>query len=137
MVVSSLNIAKRNLGREHLGVLMSKAHLANLYVQMQRYQEAEELLHQVIQREKYVHCVRADGEHPDRIAALWYLMSCYMIQNKWQEALDISLELSRAIENCGGEGLGKHLVMAKKVDERRRENENSLGEASQEHELLC
>lgn len=127
MMLGALTIAKRNLGKDHLGVLMGMAHLANLYVQTQRYQEAENLLADVIQPEKYTSSVREDGEHPDRIAALWYLMSCYSAQGKNREALDINYQLYRAIEKCGGEGLGKNHIMAKKVLERRRELEASLG----------
>lgn len=127
MMLGALTIAKRNLGNDHQGVLMGMAHLANLYVQTQRYQEAENILAHVIRPEKYVDSVRNDGEHPDRIAALWYLMSSYSVQDKNREALDISHQLYKAIENCGGEGLGKDHIMAKKVLERRRELETSLG----------
>lgn len=128
MMLGALTIAKRNLGEDHQGVLMGMAHLANLYVQTQRYQEAESILVHVIRPEKYIHSVRDDGEHPDRIAALWYLMSCYSAQEKNREALDISYQLYRAIENCGGEGLGKNHILAKKVLERRRELITLLGQ---------
>jgi tetratricopeptide (TPR) repeat protein len=129
MMLGALAIAKRNLGEDHQGVLMGMTHLANLYVQTQRYQEAENILVHVIRPEKYINSVRDDGEHPDRIAALWYLMSCYSAQDKNREALSISYQLYEAIENCGGEGLGKDHIMAKKVLERRRELETSLGPA--------
>ncbi|KAI9677285.1 MAG: hypothetical protein M1829_002627 [Trizodia sp. TS-e1964] len=129
MMLSALAIAKRNLGKDHQGVLMGMAHLANLYVQIQRYQEAEDLLLYVIQPDKYIHSVRAEGEHPDRIAALWYLMNCYSAQGKNKEALNISHELSKAIENCGGEGLGKNHNIAKTVLKKRKELEAMLNSA--------
>lgn len=37
IMLNALDIAKRNLGPNRQGVLMSMAHLANLYVQMERY----------------------------------------------------------------------------------------------------
>ena len=124
--LSAIPIAKRNLGEKHQGVLMGRAHLANLYVQMRRYEEAEEILIDVVQPDNYRRFARDDGEHPDRIGHLWYLMQCYMVQNKYREALDTSRELYAAIENCGGQGLGKEHLLAKRVLESARTLEMKL-----------
>jgi len=50
-----------------------------------------------------------DGEHPDRIIALWYLTGCLEKQGKFQEALEICECLVVSLQEIGGQGLGtKH-----------------------------
>lgn len=80
----------------------------------------------MIRPENYRSSVREDGEHPDRIAALWYLIACYLAQDKIREALNINYQLYKAIENCGGQGLGKDHIMAERVLEKRKELEGFL-----------
>lgn len=130
ILVGALTIAKRNLGQDHQGVLASMAHLANIYVQVQRYQEAEDILIRVTQPEKYRYSVRDDGEHPDRIAALWYLMNCFLAQEKNGEALEVNYRLYEALESLGGEGLGKNHIIATKALQKRKELEAWLKSSS-------
>lgn len=101
-----LPIAQRNLGENHFGTLMGKTHLAHILVRQKRYDEAEEIFLDVIQRHRYGSAARDDGEHPDRIFAMRYLLMCYKEQGKFREALNMCDQIQEAISTIGGQGLG-------------------------------
>lgn len=101
-----LPVAQRNLGENHFGTLMGKTHLAHVLVRQKRYDEAEEIFLDVIQRHHYGSAARDDGEHPDRIFAMRYLLMCYQEQGKFRDALNMCDQIKEAISTIGGQGLG-------------------------------
>ena len=77
MIRIAISIAERNLGMNHGGVLFGKRWLAEALVAQQKYTDAENVLLDVIQRQRYETSVREDGEHLDRILSPWTLLKCY------------------------------------------------------------
>lgn len=102
----ALPVAQRNLGENHFGTLMGKTHLAQVLVRQKRYDEAEDMLLDVIQRHHYGSAARDDGEHPDRIFAMRYLLMCYKEHGKFKDALNLCDQIKEAISTIGGQGLG-------------------------------
>jgi tetratricopeptide (TPR) repeat protein len=102
--------AERNLGENHYGVLAGKTHYARALAGCAGgVEEAEHILRAVVDKPQYRRSSGEDGEHPDRIIALWYLVDCLERQCKWREALDICESLVVALQEIGGQGLGpKH-----------------------------
>ncbi|KAI4247104.1 MAG: hypothetical protein LQ352_006227 [Teloschistes flavicans] len=115
---TTLPIAQRNLGENHFGTLAATTHLAQTIARQGRYDEAETMFNDVIQRHRYASSARADGEHPDRIAALWLLMDCYQTHGKIDDAISMGKELLKAISTIGGEGLGLLHPFAKRLESR-------------------
>ena len=115
----ALAIAERNLGKDHFGPLAGKTHLAHALTQQGKFQEAERLFSEVIEVQKYSSAARKDGEHPDRILALWYLLQCYEKQGKYDAALEKLDEMRDAFERIGGQGRGKQHPMFFKAQDRR------------------
>jgi hypothetical protein len=87
-------------------------HLARVFVRQGRYYEAEEIFINVVQPQHYKSAARDDGEHPDRILALWYLLNCYQLQGK----------IEHAIRTCG-QGYWKSHVFVKRLAAKRDELE--------------
>ncbi|KAF2730158.1 TPR-like protein [Polyplosphaeria fusca] len=110
-----LPIAQRTLGDNHFGTLAGRAHFAQVLVRQTKYDEAEKLLQQVVQKRKYRSQARDDGNHPDHIIALWYLVRCYERHGKISEAIAHARDLEQAVETIGGEGLGKQHPFAVKL----------------------
>ncbi|KAL2135287.1 hypothetical protein VTI74DRAFT_9167 [Chaetomium olivicolor] len=109
IMAEAVVIAERNLGEDHFGVLAGKTHYAQVLVHLGRLEEAEKILHAVADKPQYRKASDEDGEHPDRIIALWYLVGCLERQGKFQEALDICEDLVKSLAEIGGNGLGtKH-----------------------------
>lgn len=117
----ALPVAQRNLGENHFGTLMGKTHLAHVLVRQKRYDEAEELFLDVIQRHRYGSAARDDGEHPDRIFAMRYLLMCYKEQEKFEEAINMCDQIKEAISTIGGQGLGLLHPIAKWLEAVREE----------------
>ena len=113
MIREGLSVAERNLGEEHTGVLAAKVSCARLFNQIGRCEEAEEILRILISKAKYREMSDEDGDHPDRIAALWFLTECLEKQGRFQEALETAEEVVDALQKIGGNGLGsKHKFAA-------------------------
>ncbi|KAL2024434.1 hypothetical protein VTK56DRAFT_8245 [Thermocarpiscus australiensis] len=111
-------IAERNLGEDHFGVLAGKTHYAQVLVHLGRFKEAEEILYAVADKPQYRKAADEDGEHPDRIIALWYLVGCLERQGKFAEALEICQGLVTSLQEIGGNGLGaKHKFATMLQDE--------------------
>ena len=129
---TALRIAGRNLGENHNGTIMGKIWLAQVLLAKKRYREAEEILTQVVQRQKYESSARDDGEHADRIFALWVLLQCYQLDGKVDDAIRIGTDLSEAVNTIGGEGLGKQHkfaeLLAKKQEELAAAQRTSVAE---------
>ncbi|KAL8696273.1 MAG: hypothetical protein Q9224_002880 [Gallowayella concinna] len=130
MIKTAVPIARRDLGENHYGTLAGKAHLAQILVRQSRFAEAEDILNNVIQQERFASAARDDGEHPDRIAYLWFLINCYQKHGKVDDALRVSDELLEAISTIGGQGLGLLHPFAKQLQERRKELKVLKGTAS-------
>ncbi|KAL9103669.1 MAG: hypothetical protein Q9187_008982 [Circinaria calcarea] len=113
---ATLPIAERNLGENHFGTLSGRVHLAQVLVRQERYGEAEDIFTDVIQRQRYKSAAR-DGEHPDRIIAMWYLLRCYQAQGKFSDAIRMCDEISDGLSTIGGHG---H-PFAKRLLDRRKE----------------
>ena len=60
-------IAERVLGPNFVGTLAGKAHFAHVLMKRKLYDEAEDVLIKVIDKQNYVMAARGDGDHPDRI----------------------------------------------------------------------
>ncbi|KAI4116581.1 MAG: hypothetical protein LQ345_003026 [Seirophora villosa] len=123
MMRDALPIAQRNLGL----IIM-------VLVRQGRLDEAEDLFNDVIQRQRFESSARDDGEHPDRIAYLWYLVQCYQKHGKVGEASRTCDELIEAVSTIGGQGLGLLHPFAKQLHERREELRSLEGESSKQVE---
>lgn len=111
------DIAARNIGKNHIGVLAGTSHYAQVLVQLGRYEEAEALFAEHMDKEKYRDITEEDGEHPDRCVALWYLIGCLEKQGRFEEALETCEILVNALRNIGGRGLGMQHKMATMVQD--------------------
>ncbi|KAL8825523.1 MAG: hypothetical protein Q9170_007758 [Blastenia crenularia] len=120
LIRTALPIARRNLGDNHYGTLAGTVHLAQVLVRQGRLDEAEAMFKDVIQRQRYESSARDDGEHPDRIGAMWLLMNCYQKHGKVSAAIGVCDELMIAIATIGGQGLGLHHPLAQRLRERRQ-----------------
>ena len=105
---AGLVIAERYLGDTHIGSLYGKSRLGQLLVKRGRYSEAEEVLQATIEKYKHMDTANEDGEHPDRVAAMWYLSHCYRLQGRIDDAITIC---ERAIEGLKGVGGVQHPFM--------------------------
>lgn len=115
----ALPVAQRNLGENHFSTLMGKTHLAQVLVRQKRYEKAEDMFLDVIQRHRYGSAARDDGEHPDRIFAMRYLLKCYTEHGKLRDALGICDQIQEAICTIGGQGLGLLYPIAKWLEATR------------------
>ena len=107
-------------------------HFAQVLFLQKRYDEAEEVFTKVIERQQYVSAAREDGDHPDRIFALWHLVQCYELHGKIDDAIHRVAELEQAVKTIGGQGLGKLHPFAKKLQGKRSQLE-AAKKASQEN----
>jgi hypothetical protein len=131
MIRAALPIAERNLGENHFGTLAGRAHLAQVLVRQGRYHEAEEIFIHVTQPQNYESASGDDGEHPDRILALWFLLNCYQLQGKIEDSICTCDGLVKSVNAIGGRGLGKGHAFAKQLAAKRDELEE-LRESSKE-----
>ena len=99
---AALPIADRNLGENHFGTLSGKTHLAQVLVRQKRYDEAEEIFKDVIQRSRYEAGTREEGEHPDQIMAMWYAAQLHQLCGKFEEALHLLEIVSSSLSLIGG-----------------------------------
>ncbi|RAH48301.1 tetratricopeptide repeat domain-containing protein [Aspergillus brunneoviolaceus CBS 621.78] len=109
LFLDGLPVAERNLGPNHLGTLAARTWLGHLYWRQERHAEAQAIWIDVISKQRYEQSRRADGEHTDRIQAMWFLLHSYEDQGRVDDALRISEEITQLLYDFGGEGLGpKH-----------------------------
>lgn len=121
MIRQGLPIAERNLGANHLGTMLGQFYLAQVIARQKRYQEAEEILITIVDKRRYKASVRADGEHTDRIQAMWLLLTCYQQQGKIEDAIRIGDELAEGVQTIGGEGLGSQHIFARRLADKRKD----------------
>lgn len=121
MMGAAIPIAERDLGKDHFGTLAGKVHYVQVLVRLGRYDEAEDIFRKVIERQRYQSVARDDGEHPDRILAMNYLMLCYQEHGKIEKGIEICEELADVVQTIGGQRLEKHHVFAKRLSEKHAE----------------
>lgn len=114
----AVDIAERNLGENHYGVLAGKTHYAQVLVNLGHYEEAEEIFYTITGKPQYRQFTDDEGgEHPDRLIALWYLTGCLEKQSKFQKALETCRGLEQSLKDIGGRGLGTKHKFATMVQE--------------------
>jgi len=126
LFLNALPIAERSLGENHFGTLAGKTHFAVVLVRQKRYAEAEEIFKKVVEKQRYASAAREDGDHPDRIFALWHLVECYELSGKLDEALLTIAELELVTGTIGGCGLGKLHPITQKMAKKRQVLESLL-----------
>ena len=109
MMRELIPVAESKVSEGHTLVLALKAHYARVLVRLGRFEEAEEIFHTLIQKSWWAGASDEDGDHPDRISALWFLSGCLEVQGKYQEALEVCMDMVMALQQIGGKGRGvKH-----------------------------
>lgn len=81
----------------------------------------------VAEKQRHASSAQEDGDHPDQIIALWYMIQCYELHGKVDDALARMDELEGVIATIGGEGLGKLHPFAKTVASKRDELKQGKG----------
>lgn len=123
MMKEVISTAGINVSEEHTAILSAKAHYAQLLVQLGRYEEGAEILRTLIHKPQYRRTTDDDGEHPDRIAAMWFLAGCQEKQGKFQQAIELCEEMLVALLEIGGKRQSLNhkfrLMLIKKLDELR------------------
>ncbi|KAI9677103.1 MAG: hypothetical protein M1822_008212 [Bathelium mastoideum] len=89
LIRAGLNIANRNLARDHVGILNGRNILGSILLQQKRYPKAEEILVDTTERQKRMKSHREDY-HPDRLVGLVELAKCYRLQGN----------IERSIQTC-------------------------------------
>ena len=91
-------IARRNLGENHFGVLLGKMHYGRILTYAKRYEEAEEILLEVVESPNGPH-----KGHPDRLIALGSLIKCRNLLGKQAETTALLEELTQSTKALFGE----------------------------------
>jgi tetratricopeptide (TPR) repeat protein len=130
MIREGLKVAERNVGKEHIAILMAKTIYAEVLTKLGRFAEAESIFYMLIDKARYSQLADEDGEHPDRLSNLWLLAQCLEEQGKFAEALEMYEELLAGLGAIGGQGFG----MRHKILPRLQENIARLQETVRETE---
>ncbi|CZR65421.1 uncharacterized protein PAC_15321 [Phialocephala subalpina] len=128
---AALPIAERTIGVNHFGTLAGKVRFAQVLMKQGKFEEAEEVFVKVVEKQRYASAARTDGDHPDRILALWYLVLCYESHGRIEDALVRVDELDRVVATIGGEGLGRLHPFQKRLDAKREELEGVKSKAAE------
>ena len=128
MVRWGILIAERNIGEEHTAVLMVKTHYARILVELGRLQEAEEMFRRLIEKPQYRKTSDEDGNHPDRISALWFLAGCLEKQGRLQDTLATCEAITIALQEIGSNGLGAKHKFNSRLHGKIQELRHSIGE---------
>ncbi|OQD81218.1 hypothetical protein PENANT_c029G10425 [Penicillium antarcticum] len=86
LVRQGLQIADRNLSKNHTWTLMGRGILANILTCESKLSEAEDILVDVIEQQRYLSSYWGDF-HPDRLHAMAELAHCYRLQNRYDEGI--------------------------------------------------
>ncbi|KAL4943875.1 hypothetical protein BDV06DRAFT_220835 [Aspergillus oleicola] len=136
LMKEGIRAAERSLGKTHLGTLLGWNYFGHVYWRWGRYDEAAKIWENVIQTGHYAEVKRAEGEHTDRVQAMWFLVHCREDQGQISEALKICQELVELIRDFGGEGLGQQHKFWGYVNEKKEEL-LKLGEQERERMKNC
>ena len=99
---AGLDVAKRNLGYKHSGTLYGMTRLGQVLLHQQRYTDAEDILLDVVGKYKHVFGAR-DGEHKDRMMAMYFLLHRYILQGRIADAYATCSEVIEAFTTIGGQ----------------------------------
>ncbi|KAJ5133888.1 Tetratricopeptide-like helical [Penicillium atrosanguineum] len=137
--LQGLPVAARNLGDKHLGTLTAETWYGHLRWRQGRYLEAQVIWEGVTAKHRYEETKRGDGEHTDRLQAMWFLVHCLEDQGKIDEALDMCEKVARLVQDFGGEGLGQKHKFWQFLKEKSVELQNlrKLNETSNAHGSQC
>ncbi|KAK3346014.1 hypothetical protein B0T25DRAFT_612183 [Lasiosphaeria hispida] len=114
MLREGIMVAERNVGKEHLAVLMAKNIYAEVLTSLKRFSEAEDLFKTLIDKKWYKDFADEDGDHPDRLSSLWFFTRCLEAQGKIEQTLEICDELIAGLTAIGGKGQGtRHVILTK------------------------
>ncbi|KAL8856665.1 MAG: hypothetical protein Q9178_006732 [Gyalolechia marmorata] len=91
-------IAIRNLGETHFGVLYGKMHFGRILTYAKRYNEAETLLMEVVDSHG-----RPRQGHSQRLLAIMFLIQCRNLQGRQAETADLLEELMESTKAHFGE----------------------------------
>lgn len=91
-------IARRNLGENHFGVLFGKMHHGRILIHAKRYQEAEDILSEVVESHR-----GPRQNHPDRLIAIASLIKCRNLLGKGAETAILLNELTQSTKALFGD----------------------------------
>ncbi len=94
----AIPIAERNLGKDHNGVTAGRLRLAQVLTGQKRYSEAEEIFRYILDPARYAASARQEGhvqgDHAERIFAMFCFVEFYEQQDKIQNAISTCDELA-------------------------------------------
>ena len=85
---------------------MARTTYGELLTHLTRPSGAKALFLVLIVKERYAWLADEDGNHPDRISALWFFARCLEEQGKYREALKRAEEFVAAMPTMGGQNMG-------------------------------
>lgn len=127
MIKDGLDIAERNVGEGHIGVLLAKTIYAQVLARLGDFAQAEQIFSALIDKQRYNRMADEDGDHPDRLTNIFFLTQCLEDQGKLKEALERCEEFLVGIATIGGQGRG----LTHKILPRMRETATRLQEKLQ------
>ncbi|KAI0443815.1 hypothetical protein F4803DRAFT_561327 [Xylaria telfairii] len=127
MIKDGLDIAERNMGEAHIGVLLAKTIYAQVLARLGDFAQAEQIFSALIDKQRYTRMADEDGDHPDRLTNIFFLTQCLEDQGKLKEALERCEEFLAGIATIGGQGRG----LTHKILPRMRETAARLQEKLQ------
>ncbi|MCJ1283494.1 hypothetical protein MMC26_002824 [Xylographa opegraphella] len=112
----AIKIVMRNYGANYIGTLYGRARLGHTLACDQRWEEAESELCDTIEKYAGMHEAR-NGHHPDRLMAMYYLLHCYRLQDRIDEARAICPKLLEGMRAIGGHEhpLMRHFVQTQEA----------------------
>ncbi|OOQ84544.1 tetratricopeptide repeat domain-containing protein [Penicillium brasilianum] len=123
--LEGLPVARRNLGVNHLGTLTAETWFGHLRWRQGRYSEAQAIWEGVTAKHRYEETKRGDGQHTDRLQAMWFLVHCFEDQGKIDDALEMCEQVTLLVQEFGGEGLGQKHKFWQYLKEKRAELRNT------------
>lgn len=114
LILAGIPIAERNLGEDHIGTLFGYLTLGSVRICQQRYREAEQVLVELIKRQKEMQS-HPEEYHPDRLGAMIELAKCYRLQNRIDESIRMCDETLVGFEKIGARDypLARHMHRAR------------------------
>ncbi|KAF3020162.1 hypothetical protein E8E14_009652 [Neopestalotiopsis sp. 37M] len=106
IMCKSLKTAEENHGENHLAVLAGKCWYGQVLLDNGHLEKAGQYFEQASRIEHYAKAAHDDGEHPDRIMAVWLHVRCLQKQERYDVALQLCEELKANIPRIGGKGYG-------------------------------
>ena len=128
---AALKAGIRNLGERHFAILSGKTHLARVVAAQKRYDEAESMFQDVIMKGSYDKGLRAEGESPDHLLAVWYYAGCCQLNGKLDKAIELLEGISGGLTVIGATKHPFWERVLKKLEELRREADK-MGTKSKE-----